>query len=140
MACRAVVGGSSCGFALPDLAIASRASLALAPVGRAGRSPVTCADRLPILSPSPAPAAPTKRTLGGSRVSSPPPWSPCSSPRSRSVRHGPRCGSSCPEAPPVRRSRHSPLHRKVESLDLFVGQVVPIVALPQKLFAIAQHP
>src|SRR5215217_35136 len=108
MACRAVVGGSSCVFALTDLAIASRASLAPAPVGRAERSPVTCADRLPILSPSPSPAATTKRTLGGSRVSSPPPWSPCSSPRSRSVRHGPRCGSSCPEAPPVRRSRHSP--------------------------------
>jgi hypothetical protein len=30
---RTVVGSSSCGFALPDLAIASRAPLALAPVG-----------------------------------------------------------------------------------------------------------
>src|SRR5215216_551674 len=105
---RAVVGGSSCGFDLPDLAIASLASLALAPVGEQEGAPVTCADRLPVLSPSPAPAAPTKRTLEGSRGSCLPPWSPCSSPRSRSVRRGLLCGRSCPEAPPMRRSRHSP--------------------------------
>src|SRR5829696_1576223 len=76
--------------------------------GRAGRSPVTCVDRLPVLSPSPAPAAPTKRTLEGSRGSCLPPWSPCSLPRSRSVRHGLLCGGSCPEAPPMRQSRLSP--------------------------------
>ncbi len=42
------------------------------------------------------PAAPTKRTLEGSRGSCLPPWSPCSSLRSRSVRRGLLCGRSCP--------------------------------------------
>src|SRR5215213_8818277 len=54
------------------------------------------------------PAAPTKRMLEGSRGSCLPPWSPCSLPRSRSVRRGLLCGRSCPEAPPMRRSRLSP--------------------------------
>src|SRR5215204_4501337 len=54
------------------------------------------------------PAAPTKRTLEGSRGSCPPPWSPCSVPRSRSVRRGLLCGRSCPEAPPLRQTRLSP--------------------------------
>src|SRR5829696_2466337 len=54
------------------------------------------------------PAAPTKRTLEGSRGSYPPPWSPCSVPRSRSVRRGLLCGRSCPEAPPLRQTRLSP--------------------------------
>src|SRR5215203_5577928 len=54
------------------------------------------------------PAAPTKRTLEGSRGSCPPPWSPCSVPRNRSVRRGLLCGRSYPEAPPVRRTRLSP--------------------------------
>src|SRR5215218_2610562 len=61
----------------------------------------------PALAGSP-PAASTKRTLEGSRGSCPPLWSPCSSPRSRSVRRGLRCGRSCPEAPPPRQSRLSP--------------------------------
>src|SRR5215213_8510508 len=61
----------------------------------------------PALAGSP-PAASTKRTLEGSRGSCPPLWSPCSSPRSRSVRRGLRCGRSCPEAPPLRQTRLSP--------------------------------
>src|SRR5215216_6726951 len=54
------------------------------------------------------PAAPTKRTLEGSRGSCLPLWSPCFLPRNRSVRRGLLCGRSCPEAPPMRRSRLSP--------------------------------
>src|SRR5215217_3311393 len=54
------------------------------------------------------PAAPTKWTLEGSRGSCLPPWSPCSSPRSRSVRRSLRCGRSCPEAPPLRQPRLPP--------------------------------
>src|SRR5829696_1262707 len=63
---RTVVGDPSCGFDLPDFTVAPRAPLAFLPVRKQEGAPITCADRLPVLSPSPAPAVSLCGALRGS--------------------------------------------------------------------------